>query len=642
MSFANVLKQFKKTKRKPKSSLGSSTVNTDNTSELSNSLDVIGKNSMALPVMMRDINVMKQGILKLVKIAGGTQRDKADRFFSSAADREKSYESQIASTKSTSPTKIGGKDKDGKGFFGKTNDFLNSMIAGGLTNLLIKGGLIAGILYAIGKFFTSSEFRKSASDMIGNLGKTVFGEEGWKDVKKSITTGAVILLTGIVAVKTALIYLSAMIKAHAWSLAGGRGVPGGKNKGKSPMGRMFRGFGYAGVGLGLYNMFSGGDGEESSGLGGIASAATGLAVGSALDNRSTPKTEPTKPKEQYRDPKTGRYAKTPSSKWSRFLVFLEKKTPDLFKKIGKRLLLAGAGLAVPGPGWIMTAINVLGSISLAWELYGWWKEFNNESDESSNSPEKINSSDESTGADTIRQLISQSGGISLSGGANPDYYGNAGKSPSTSTSPTPAGPVGTGGGMTFNQLSREQQDALMAEQRKQEGFKPGSLSYDLNNPGNIQYGEFAKKYGGERDTTGRGVGSHKGTFARFPTLEQGVEAQRALWSSKNYGNLPLEQALKRWAPDSGSNYSDKIISAAVSGKSTPVIAANAQTKVSGTQLNQGSRQLSNSQNAPSGTPMVINAPTTNMNSGGGSSISLPASGVLDNELAKLIVERAIG
>ena len=490
--------------------------------------------------------------------------------------------------------------------------------------------------------------------MIGNLGKTVFGEEVWKDVKKNIATGAVLLLAGYVAIKASLMYLSAMITKAAFGIGGRRGVPGGPGR----MGRMFRGVGFAGAGLGLYNMFSDGDSGESSGLGGVAAAATGLAVGSALNNTLTPKTEPTKPKEQYRDPKTGRYAKAPVTKWSRFLVFLEKKSPLLFKKIGKRLLLAGAGLAVPGPGWIMTAISVLGSISLAWELYGWWKEFNAESDNtSSNSPEKISSSDESAGMsdEDVRRLISQSGGISLSGGANPDYYGNAGMTPSTSTSPlrmsptstspTPAGTVATGGEITFNQLSREQQDALMAEQRKQEGFFPGSLSYDLNNPGNILYTEKAKRFGGVQDTTGRGVGKVKGLFAKFPTLADGVEAQRDLWSRK-FGNVPIQQAINSWAPDAGSNYSNKIISAAISGKSAPTIAspsaAAVQTKVSGTQLNQGSRQLSNSQNTPSGSPMVINAPTTNMNGGGGGQISLPASGVLDNELAKLLVERAVG
>ena len=664
MSFANVLKQFKKTKRKPKSSSGSSMVNNDNTSELTNSLDVMGKNSMALPVIMRDINVMKQGILKLVKIAGGTQRDRADRFFLSASDREKSYESQIASTKSTSPTKIGGDKKDGKGFFGKTNDFLNSMISGGLTNLLIKGGIIATILYGIGKFFTSSEFRKSASDMIGNLGKTVFGEEVWKDVKKNIATGAVLLLAGYVAIKASLMYLSAMITKAAFGIGGRRGVPGGPGR----MGRMFRGVGFAGAGLGLYNMFSDGDSVESSGLGGVAAAATGLAVGSALNNTLTPKTEPTKPKEQYRDPKTGRYAKAPVTKWSRFLVFLEKKSPLLFKKIGKRLLLAGAGLAVPGPGWIMTAISVLGSISLAWELYGWWKEFNAESDNtSSNSPEKISSSDESTGmtgAETIRQLIGQSGGISLSGGANPDYYGNAGMTPPTSTSPLRMSPTST----SPTPSSSTQTSSSVPTLQQIGQAESGKMGYDAANKGkagdmpNGMPGLSSKKVGEVMQLQSEkrlfAAGKYQiipATLARL--VNSGVVGVDDIFDAKTQdklgqslydkriaiaGNDAMKQQFelsKEWAaianPYTGiSYYADRGNNKASLGM--------LQTN-NGSQLNQGSRQLSNSQNAPSGSPMVINAPTTNMNGGsGGSAISLPASGVIDNELAKLLVERAIG
>jgi hypothetical protein len=664
MSFANVLKQFKKTKRKPKSSAGSSMVDNDNTSQLTNSLDVMGKNSMALPVIMRDINVMKQGILKLVKIAGGTQRDRADRFFLSASDREKSYESQIASTKSTSPTKIGGDKKDGKGFFGKTNDFLNSMISGGLTNLLIKGGIIATILYGIGKFFTSSEFRKSASDMIGNLGKTVFGEEVWKDVKKNIATGAVLLLTGYVAIKASLMYLSAMITKAAFGIGGRRGVPGGPGR----MGRMFRGVGFAGAGLGLYNMFSDGDSGESSGLGGVAAAATGLAVGSALNNTLTPKTEPTKPKEQYRDPKTGRYAKAPVTKWSRFLVFLEKKSPLLFKKIGKRLLLAGAGLAVPGPGWIMTAISVLGSISLAWELYGWWKEFNAESDNtSSNSPEKISSSDESAGMtdEDVRRLISQSGGISLSGGANPDYYRNAGMTPSTSTSPLRMSPTST----SPTPSSSTQTSSSVPTLQQIGQAESGKMGYDAANKGkagdmpNGMPGLSSKKVGEVMQLQSEkrlfAAGKYQiipATLARL--VNSGVVGVDDIFDAKTQdklgqslydkriaiaGNDAMKQQFelsKEWAaianPYTGiSYYADRGNNKASLGM--------LQTN-NGSQLNQGSRQLSNSQNASSGSPMVINvppAPTVN-GGGGGGQISLPASGVIDNELAKLLVERAVG
>ena len=299
MPFASVLKQFKATKKRARSSSNSSMVNSDDTSsELLSTQSIIAKNSMVFPVIMRDINVMKQGILKLVKLAGGTQRDQADRFFLKSADRENAYESQVASNKSNSPSKVGDKKSSGQGFFGGANDFLNAIIGGGLTNMLIKGGLITGILYAIGKFFTSSEFRTGIFDMIGKFGATVFGEEGWKDVKKNIVYGSVILLAGIVAIKTALSAVVAGLAYLTKKLFGFGGVSSagaGGAGGKGGIGRAFRGIGLAGVGLGLYNMFSSSnttssDGEESSGFGGVAAAATGLAVGSALNNFSTPKT----------------------------------------------------------------------------------------------------------------------------------------------------------------------------------------------------------------------------------------------------------------------------------------------------------------------------------------------------------------
>jgi hypothetical protein len=57
--------------------------------------EITAKNTASLPMMGRDMNVMRQGILKLVKLQGGTQRDKADRFFMGARDREALYESQF-------------------------------------------------------------------------------------------------------------------------------------------------------------------------------------------------------------------------------------------------------------------------------------------------------------------------------------------------------------------------------------------------------------------------------------------------------------------------------------------------------------------------------------------------------------------
>jgi hypothetical protein len=67
----------------------------------------------------------------------------------------------------------------------------------------------------------------------------------------------------------------------------------------------------------------------------------------------------------------------------------------------------------------------------------------------------------------------------------------------------------------------------------------GDRNWRNNNPGNIEYGPFAIQYGA--------IGSD-GRFAIFPTEEQGRKAQDALLKSKNYANLSLADAIKRYAP----------------------------------------------------------------------------------------------
>jgi hypothetical protein len=67
----------------------------------------------------------------------------------------------------------------------------------------------------------------------------------------------------------------------------------------------------------------------------------------------------------------------------------------------------------------------------------------------------------------------------------------------------------------------------------------GDRNWRNNNPGNIEYGPFAIKYGA--------IGSD-GRFAIFPSEQQGRMAQDALLKSKNYANLSLSDAIKRYAP----------------------------------------------------------------------------------------------
>lgn len=73
-----------------------------------------------------------------------------------------------------------------------------------------------------------------------------------------------------------------------------------------------------------------------------------------------------------------------------------------------------------------------------------------------------------------------------------------------------------------------------------------------NNPFNIKYGRFAAKYGARKEELPAQDG---GNFAVFPDVNTGLQAGRDLLLSKNYRNLTVDQALKRW---SNSGYGGEI------------------------------------------------------------------------------------
>jgi hypothetical protein len=330
----------------------------------------------------------------------------------------------------------------------------------------------------------------------------------------------------------------------------------------------------------------------------------------------------------------------PTSKWGKFLAWVAKKSPQLFARIGMKLAAAGAMATVPFAGWISAAITIGFTLWDAWAIYELWQEYNNlPSDETS--PTAV---DNSVKADL-------SGGYDALGNSTGVSPSPAAASPAPSTSSTQAGTMGayksragtrntsptpSGGGAipsggqvdpgktTFADLTVEQQNAFFAEQRKQEGYKPGSLSYDLNNPGNMLYSPWQRKYGGELDTTGRGVGTVKGKFAKFPTLQDGVEAQRALWMSPKYSSLPLDKALNLWVTGNkdsdmdinmrakNTNYKSGIYAAIGGAPTTTLASASPSTPSSGSSLTQAQSTLSTlAMNNSSGGQTIINAPTNN-------------------------------
>lgn len=80
----------------------------------------------------------------------------------------------------------------------------------------------------------------------------------------------------------------------------------------------------------------------------------------------------------------------------------------------------------------------------------------------------------------------------------------------------------------------------------------GSRNWRNNNPGNIEFGDFAQSHGA--------VGTD-GRFAVFPTYEAGRAAKQALlFTSPGYAGMTIEQAIGRYAPASDGNDTPRYIS----------------------------------------------------------------------------------
>lgn len=77
--------------------------------------------------------------------------------------------------------------------------------------------------------------------------------------------------------------------------------------------------------------------------------------------------------------------------------------------------------------------------------------------------------------------------------------------------------------------------------------RTGARSWRNNNPGNIEYGTFAKEHGA--------IGSD-GRFAVFPSYEAGRAAKEALlFDSRGYAGKTIEEAINRYAPPSENDSS---------------------------------------------------------------------------------------
>ena len=83
--------------------------------------------------------------------------------------------------------------------------------------------------------------------------------------------------------------------------------------------------------------------------------------------------------------------------------------------------------------------------------------------------------------------------------------------------------------------------------QKFEGYAPGTLAYQNNNPGNLVYAPWEAAYG----CTAGGAGG----FAKCPTYEAGQQIQDSLVTSYADKGLSLSDMIAKWSPPTASGNS---------------------------------------------------------------------------------------
>jgi len=152
------------------SPLGQTNLVVDKLDELKAVQRETAKNTLVLPLIARDMNIMRQNILKLVKLSGGSPSSRADSFFMATRGKESAYESKF-DKKSTSPTSMTSRgDKEEK--------------TGGLGSLLSGLKVIGGAL--LSAYLLSSKFRDMVNGLLNSLFESILGPENWSSIKNSI------------------------------------------------------------------------------------------------------------------------------------------------------------------------------------------------------------------------------------------------------------------------------------------------------------------------------------------------------------------------------------------------------------------------------------------------------------------------
>jgi hypothetical protein len=563
-------------------------LSSDKLDNIAQSTSIAAKNSIVLPSMARDMFLVKQNIIKMVKLQGGKPTTKSGDWFARQAARENQYESQFAKrAASTTPTPVGGKQENsGMGLF--------------TTLALISGALM------------------------------LFGDEVGKTIGKIAMVGAA--LVGLKIVIGSILALKGLASLTGVAGAAGAAGKGAKSKIKMP-GLM--GTAATVLGLGYLNNFAGSS-DESTGGGAKSLTTTDKVVAGgvgALGAYSTYKgvqglkTATGATKDAIMDAKTmsvSQLSKSqPETRWGKFLAFVAKKSPTLWGKIGLKLAQAGALAAIPIVGWIGAAINLGFGLWTAWELYELWKEFSGQEDASDTSPSKVGGATSNAPAASSSASTSSPSPVSEDGLAllNKVMDQEGIKDPQirnrimnlaqveSSMNPNARGPV-----LQSGMHKGDQAHGLLQVMPKTAGDM-GFSRDDIQNPekaalAGVRY--FMKNYKELGSLDAATVAHHAGPGKAREFLKTGSVSTK----------------------DQGTGLSTMNYLAKVSGS----------PGVPGSAIAASSTAVADGRSAMAFQPPVImNSPQTINNVSGGSGSGLSqASSVFDTEFGKLLIERSVG
>jgi flagellum-specific peptidoglycan hydrolase FlgJ len=222
------LKPYSATKQKTPSATSSMPSISSGSGELSlisEATKITAKNTLAMPAMARDMHLVKQNIIKLVKSSGGKPQTKSGDFFNRQQARESAFEGKMGalgklggSIGASNLTSILGKKKDGqspssalfvkesKGLVPDVGDMLPSLLKGAalpamltpilaaLGPLLLAGAglaLLGGLIFAVIKIAKAkgSFADEEESKRIDDIAKTggLAGQKDEQDRRKKLS-----------------------------------------------------------------------------------------------------------------------------------------------------------------------------------------------------------------------------------------------------------------------------------------------------------------------------------------------------------------------------------------------------------------------------------------------------------------------